>query len=595
MMSMVLFTEMDQVITGAETVSDLFGYTSEECSGNNFSMLLSPIYRDLTPQIIWECMVNKKPTLVEASHKNGNTFPISLIVTEAQQEINGSSVLIATMFQIQLEYSFITVNKLGKIIATNQRSEKLFEKPLAELSDKHITTVLPALDTLTKGLQKQIIGNGGNGKQLSLWVNVETDSLGISELYNLKIDDLSPDHDMEIVLQVDDTFTITGCSRYFGYHLFGYLNSELVGENIHNLIDAKDLDPKVNLPNDDSNARKRKKTTHNISTIPTISFVSSPARIMVRNKQGFLTPFNMHVSLYNAKTDRFSIYLKPTQSTLCKPPDEVMRQFSDYTLQLQVDNGECGFSTTVFSAVKKVTGETRAIKIINKKLIDENQKQRSINEFKIASSLNHKNIIKYLDQLETENYLCTVMEFGKDGSLEAYTRKKTKLTEEEAHKYFSQLTDALSHLHENKCVHGDIKLNNAVLSDGVVKMIDFNMSKRMGEMDVETTVFKRNTFCGTSLYIAPEMVLNKDYEGEKADLWSLGICLFVMTTGDYPFDSLAASLQNRVTYPSYLSAPCVELIKGILTFDPKKRFSIEQIKNHPWMKRSDQCDFSHAL
>lgn len=597
MMSMILFKEMDQIIVGAETVKDLFGYTAQECIGNNFSMLLTATYRELTAQIVWECLVNKKPMLIEGQHKDETRFAISLLITEAQQEMNGSAVLIATIFQLHLEYAFITVNKLGTIIAVNSRAEKLFEKSYAELSEKNIKTILPTLEegTFGRGFQKQVIGNGGNAKQLSLWVGLETDSLGISELYNLKIEDLTPDMEMEIVLQLDETMTITDCSRYFVYSLTGYLNRELIGESIHNLIDPKDIDNKVNLPDNSSNdngsnSRKRAKTVK----MSQVSFVASPSRIMLRNKSGFLTPFNMHISQFNTKTERFSIYLKPSQSGLFKPPDEVIRNFADYAIQLQVDNGECGSSTTVFSAINKKTSEQRAIKIINKKLIDANQKQRAINEYNIAKALNHVNIIKYLDQFETENYLCTVMEFGKDGSLETFTRKKTKLSEEDTHKYFSQFVSALNHCHQQNVCHGDIKLNNVVLCDGIVKLIDFNMSKRGDEKEIETTL-KRTTFCGTSLYLAPEMVLNKDYDGQKADIWSLGVSLFVMITGEYPFDSIAASLQNRISIPSFVTPLCSDLIKGILTFDPVKRLSCEQILDHQWIKNFNNpvtSDFS---
>jgi len=135
-------------------------------------------------------------------------------------------------------------------------------------------------------------------------------------------------------------------------------------------------------------------------------------------------------------------------------------------------------------------------------------------------------------------------------------------------------------------VHGDIKLNNAVITNDVAKLIDFNMSKRCDEVEIDVSTLRRTTFCGTSLYIAPEMVLNKDYEGQKADIWSLGVCLFVMVTGDYPFDSIAASLQQKMVIPSYVSLLCGEVLKGALTFDPKKRFSIEEIRSHPWIKNA---------
>lgn len=589
MVSMVLFSETDQSILGAENIKDLFGYASEEVTGNNLSMLLAPTYRELCFQLVWECVVSKRPMLMEGWHKNNTKIHLTILVTEAQQEISGQAVLIASIFPIHVEYAIISIQKSGNVIATNSKAEKMFDTPLSELRDKHIKTLIPALEDgtlLHKGLQKQVIGHSKESKSLSLWVSIENDSGIIGDIVHLKLEDLCPDNmDMEMVIELDSSMNVVDCSKYFVYTLLGYLNSELVGVDIHDLVEAKDIDSKVTIPKSGEGPRnKRQKTT---STLPPISFMSSPTRVMVRNKAGFATPFNMHVSPYNSCTERFSIYLKPSQVGASKPPDEVSRTLSEYVIQLQVDNGECGSYTSVFSAVHKNTGDSVVVKIINKKMIDAGQRTRAIKEYKIGKTLEHPNIIKFYDQVETENFLCTVMEFGKEGSLESYTSKRKKLSEEEAHKYFCQMVEGLGFMHDHKTVHGDIKLNNVVLRDGVAKLIDFDMSKRCDETDPDTPVLKRTTFCGTSLYIAPEMVLNKDYEGEKADIWSLGVALFMMTTGEYPFDSIAASLQQRLTIPSFVSPGLMELIKGILTFDPKKRFGIQQIQAHPWVKNSE--------
>eukprot|EP01114_Cavostelium_apophysatum_P013118 TRINITY_DN3109_c0_g1_i1.p1 TRINITY_DN3109_c0_g1~~TRINITY_DN3109_c0_g1_i1.p1 ORF type:complete len:613 (+),score=140.60 TRINITY_DN3109_c0_g1_i1:193-2031(+) len=589
MVSMVLFSESDQTILGAENIKDLFGFTSEEVTGNHLSMLLAPTYKELCHQLVWECVVNKRPMLMEGKHKNESKVTMTMLVTEAQQEMSGQAVLIASIYSIHVEYGIISVSKSGNVIMMNSRAEKLFEKSLSELRDKHIKHLIPLLENeklMVKGLQKQVAGIGANGKQLSLWASIENDSGIIGEIIHLKIEDLDPDNmEMEMAMELDSTMSIVDSSRYFAFSLLGYLNAELVGKDIHELIDPKDIDSKVNIPkqkdnsDDGTGSRKRQKT----APVPTVQFISSPTRVMVRNKSGYASPFNMHISPFNSRSDRFCIYLKPQAVGVSKPPEEVTRTLSEYSIQMQVDNGECGSYTSVFSAVKRGTGDPVVVKIINKKMVDAGQRQRAIKEFNIGKSLSHPNIIKFYDQVETENFLCTVMEFGNEGSMESYTSKRKKLTEEEAHRYFAHMVAGLGYLHDQKCVHGDIKLNNVVIRDGVAKLIDFDMSKRCDEADVDTPVLKRTTFCGTSLYIAPEMVLNKDYEGEKADIWSLGVALFVMVTGEYPFDSIAAALQQRLTIPSFVSASCAELIRGILTFDPRKRFTVQAIQTHPWV------------
>jgi len=115
-----------------------------------------------------------------------------------------------------------------------------------------------------------------------------------------------------------------------------------------------------------------------------------------------------------------------------------------------------------------------------------------------------------------------------------------------------------------------------------VKLIDFNMSKC-------TEFGKRSTFCGTSLYLAPEVVLQSTYEGVGADIWSLGVCLYVMVTGEFPFDSIANSLAEKYTIPTYLSPLCADLLSNILKVDTSKRFTMQQIRNHAWAKKPSHC------
>lgn len=71
------------------------------------------------------------------------------------------------------------------------------------------------------------------------------------------------------------------------------------------------------------------------------------------------------------------------------------------------------------------------------------------------------------------------MERGNEGNLDTYTIKKEKLSEAEAKYFFKQLVDAVSHCHENNCVHGDIKLSNIVLKNGHIKLIDFGARYRL--------------------------------------------------------------------------------------------------------------------
>jgi len=256
-------------------------------------------------------------------------------------------------------------------------------------------------------------------------------------------------------------------------------------------------------------------------------------------------------------------------------PAEAIQSLSPYILQDQIDEALCG---SVFTAVNKNTGENVVVKVQDKARMDANQKERAEAEYEIAAKLNHPNIIGYLEQIDTGQHICTVMEYGRDGNLSNYVSQRGKLSEPEARHFFVQLASAVQHCHEKSCAHGDIKLENIVLDNGDIKLIDFSMSKQL-----VSTEGKRRTFCGTSPYIAPEVVLQSNYSGTTADIWSVGVCLFKMVTGDYPFDKIDSTLRGGYTMPPELSSTCQDLIRNILLVNPENRISIDKILTHPWV------------
>jgi len=129
----------------------------------------------------------------------------------------------------------------------------------------------------------------------------------------------------------------------------------------------------------------------------------------------------------------------------------------------------------------------------------------------------------------------------------------------------------------------DLKLENLLLSyNSTVKIVDFGLSN----------FYEHNplllTSCGSPCYAAPEMILGQRYNGLKSDLWSLGIILFAMTCGFLPFENKDTTLmykkviKGEYEIPKHLSDNVKILIKGLLTVDPKKRFSIDEIRNCLW-------------
>jgi len=232
----------------------------------------------------------------------------------------------------------------------------------------------------------------------------------------------------------------------------------------------------------------------------------------------------------------------------------------------------------VYLARREGEEELLVVKMSDRSCLGSDDRLRR--EFEIGKLLQHENIPKYFEMLETPSEVCIVLEYCGDETLEAYTKKKQRLSESEARTFFNTLLDAVNYCHQKKIFHGDIKLSNVLLYNGKLHLIDFDASK-------ESCSGERTTFCGTTAYMAPEMVLNSKYQGDTADVWGLGVCLFVMVTGDYPFSSLADTLSGRFTIPSYVSEGCRALISRILKVQPTERPLCSEILKDPWLNARD--------
>jgi serine/threonine-protein kinase SRK2 len=199
----------------------------------------------------------------------------------------------------------------------------------------------------------------------------------------------------------------------------------------------------------------------------------------------------------------------------------------------------------------------------------------------------HPNIIGLNRVFIEEDYVCIAMEFAYDGDLFSFVdRGEWKCTESLARNYFIQLLCAVDHCHRNSICHRDIKLENILLKNGMIKLCDFGYSTMFPYVDVDKIV-------GTPAYLSPERILRKKHDPKKADIWNCGVVLYILLCGEYPFQdkeepkSILAMVKNILTckyrLPCYLSIECYDLIGKILTFDPEKRLSINEIFMHPWM------------
>ena len=243
-----------------------------------------------------------------------------------------------------------------------------------------------------------------------------------------------------------------------------------------------------------------------------------------------------------------------------------------------------GSFSKVKEAVHIVSGELVAIKVLDKAMITkEEDLMRIRREIKILKTSNHPNLISLYEIMETEKYYFFVMEHAAGGELSKYICDRGKLDEKKSCRFFRQLIIAVEYMHKLGYAHRDIKPSNILLKDDLeLKLIDFGLG------NIYSTGEMLETPCGSPCYAAPELVTGKPYNGICVDIWSSGITLFAMLCGFLPFnDDSRKELFRKISaceynMPEWLSPSAKDLIRKIFVSNPKKRITIDEIKNHAW-------------
>ncbi|CCW63023.1 unnamed protein product [Phytomonas sp. EM1] len=241
-----------------------------------------------------------------------------------------------------------------------------------------------------------------------------------------------------------------------------------------------------------------------------------------------------------------------------------------------------------FSCVRKATdptGRVWAIKIIDKGLIKEEfMEEQMLREIAVMRKLRHRNIMKLHDVLETHHHYFLVLEHVSGGELFDKIVGAKRLDEPTARKYFHQLIAGMYYCHSYGFAHRDLKPENLLLGENdTLKISDFGLCNMQQSVLLQTV-------CGTPNYVAPEVLMERGYNGLSADIWSCGVILYVMLSGRLPFESKNMKLlMAKIEYgeyqmPKYLSRSCMDLIRRILVVDPLKRISMEGIIKHPWFQ-----------
>lgn len=174
-------------------------------------------------------------------------------------------------------------------------------------------------------------------------------------------------------------------------------------------------------------------------------------------------------------------------------------------------------------AVKKIC------KIISREYLD--------NEIAIMKKLVHPNIAKLYGVIYKNDKVYIVMEYCNGGDLAKYISKNKNNND---HKFFHQIIEGIKYLHENNIIHRDIKPANFLIHDNNIKITDFGFSKILKTNELVST------FCGSPLYMSPDVLKHNKYS-YNSDIWSMGVILYELVTKRHPYyETQATDLMNRV-------------------------------------------------
>jgi serine/threonine protein kinase len=282
---------------------------------------------------------------------------------------------------------------------------------------------------------------------------------------------------------------------------------------------------------------------------------------------------------------------------------DVAKQQKEYLLFEELGSGA---TATVYKCRQKLEpSQPYAVKTINLKNLQMQPQYKRMHqvlqrEMQILFGLKHPRIVTLYDVIEESDKLYLVMECVADGELFDCIVKRGTLTEPGSKNVFCQIVDALKYIHSQDIVYRDLKPENILVSNKAlnddkniqIKLSDFGHSKLIN--DGYSTALTR---VGTPQYWAPEVSdrysAQNGYD-KKVDLWSLGVVLYVMLMGAYPFDGVSEPIERQIKDPHkwltfrspvtgrFASQPAQNLIQSLIVRQPERRFSLEQCLSHAW-------------
>lgn len=266
---------------------------------------------------------------------------------------------------------------------------------------------------------------------------------------------------------------------------------------------------------------------------------------------------------------------------------EIPQVFNHYELIQTIGTGA---NSVVIKVQHKATNEFFAAKVVSRKsILETGQFPYFEREVRVLQRITHPNIVKVNDVVYLDELIIVVMDYCENGDLLTFMREQTQLTLPICRQLFYQLAQAVGAIHKRQIAHRDIKPENIFLdSNYVLKLGDFGLSQEIKNNRLLSTL------CGTLYYAAPEVIKGEMYDGQKADIWSLGILLFVMNVGSLPWQSIKSAgiteeiIRGHIYIPDNVTPEVKDIIQKCTILDPQGRPSIMDLLKMPWIEEEKQ-------
>jgi len=282
-----------------------------------------------------------------------------------------------------------------------------------------------------------------------------------------------------------------------------------------------------------------------------------------------------------------------TESVTYRPTYRAVLAKNGYLVRKTLGNGS-------YSKVKLAISVNTSKSLVAVKIVDRNKAPKDFQikflprELDIWPGLRHSNIIKVLDAFDDGRRVYMILEYAENGDVLRYIQRVGALTEMLAKGWTWQLCDAVRYLHELNITHRDLKLENLLLDKYFnIKLCDFGFVKG------DCTRSMSQTYCGSKSYAAPEILKGEPYDPKKADMWAIGVILYIFVTGKMPFDESRGNSgvleeQKKLEFPwqKYKKVTSEEksLVLKLFTHDFQLRPDIHRVMRNRWMDSASSIE-----